>query len=334
LLLSLFCGAGGLDLGFEQQGFRSALAYDIRSHSIASYNSNRESPIGKVQDIRLLSLKRLDADFGGMFAPEGLIGGPPCQSFSGANTSDSPDDPRHSLPREYARLVRALNARSRLHFFVFENVVGLIGARHRAVFDDMKQRLHLAGFNVSHSVLNSVDFGVPQKRRRVIVVGFNRALYGDRFWQPPKPSTLPDQWQSVRGAIGHLPDPAYFMKSLSAADIPHHPNHWCMQPKSRRFLDRELISGDMKNRRSFKTLDWGKPSPTVAYGNREVHVHPNCVRRLSVYEAMLLQGFPEEYVLKGNLSDQITQVSEAVPPPLASVIAESVRSQLGLDQRP
>lgn len=330
LLLSLFCGAGGLDLGFEGAGLNSSLAYDIRPHSISSYNGNRADGRGRIQDIRELSLKMLDQHYGGGFAPIGIIGGPPCQSFSGANTSDTPDDPRHSLPLEYARLVRALNARSRMHFFVFENVVGLIGAKHREVFDQVTKLLHSAGFNVSHSVLNSANYGVPQKRRRLIVVGFNRAIYGNLNWVPPIATVQPSEWRSVRAAIGHLPAPTFFRKGIEPEQINHHPNHWCMQPKSIRFSARRLTTGDMKNRRSFKTLAWDQPSPTVAYGNREVHVHPNCERRLSVHEAMLLQGFPIEYVLRGNLSEQITQVSEAVPPPMAKAVAESIRSQLGL----
>src|SRR5262249_46639336 len=80
--------------------------------------------------------------------------------------------------------------------------------------------------------------------------------------------------------------------------------------------------------RSFRMLEWDKPSPTIAYGHREVHVHPNGRRRLSVYEALLLQGFPSEYELVGSLSAQISQVSEAVPPPLARAIAGSIQRQI------
>jgi DNA (cytosine-5)-methyltransferase 1 len=75
-------------------------------------------------------------------------------------------------------------------------------------------------------------------------------------------------------------------------------------------------------------LEWEKPSPTIAYGNREVHVHPSGRRRLSVYEALLLQGFPSDYELVGSLSAQISQVSDAVPPPLAQAIAAGIRRQI------
>ena len=100
-----------------------------------------------------------------------------------------------------------------------------------------------------------------------------------------------------------------------------------MNPKSRRFHDGSLVEGDSSSR-SFKTLAWDKPSVTASYGHREVHVHPDGKRRLSVFEAMTIQGFPDHYVLEGTLSSQIDQVSEAVPPPLAEAIALSIGSVL------
>jgi DNA (cytosine-5)-methyltransferase 1 len=327
VLVSLFCGAGGLDLGFEEAGLDVSLAYDIRPDSIKSYNANRLGrACGNVADIRNLSVSNIDRHFGARFLPIGLLGGPPCQSFSGANTADAEDDPRHSLPEQYTRLVRAMSARSPLHFVVFENVIGLVGPKHIHVFERVKDRLHRAGFNVSEAILDAYDYGLPQRRRRIIVVGYNRALYGDKTWVPPAPVA---ERRTVRDAISDLPDPVHFDRSLTPDQIPFHPTHWCMKPKSRRFSDRTLVAGT-KNRRCFKTLHWDEPSPTVAYGNREVHVHPNCSRRLSVLEAMRLQGFPDRYVLKGSLSSQITQVSEAVPPPMASAVARSIREQLGI----
>lgn len=328
MLISLFCGAGGMDLGFEEAGLPVSLAYDIRDDSISSYNSNRagEDGAGRVVDIRKLTVKKIDNDLGEVFLPIGLVGGPPCQSFSWANTADLDDDPRHTLPDQYARLVKRLSERSPLHFVVFENVVGLTGPRHVHVFEKLKSKLHRAGFNVTSAILDAYDYGVAQRRKRIIVVGYNRDIYGSLQWTPPQPVPKAER-KSVREKLQGLPEPTFFERNLAADQIPFHPNHWCMKPKSRRFREGLLVPGT-KNRRCFKTLHWDEPSPTVTYGNREVHVHPNCTRRLSVLEAMRLQGFPDSYVLKGNLSSQITQVSEAVPPPLAYVVAKSIREQL------
>jgi DNA (cytosine-5)-methyltransferase 1 len=100
-----------------------------------------------------------------------------------------------------------------------------------------------------------------------------------------------------------------------------------MQPRSHRFKTGEFGDG-----RSFRKLNWNEPSPTVAYGHREIHVHPDGKRRLSIYEAMLLQGFPEKkFELAGTLSEQVTQVSNAVPPPVAGAIAKTIRATLNLN---
>jgi DNA (cytosine-5)-methyltransferase 1 len=132
----------------------------------------------------------------------------------------------------------------------------------------------------------------------------------------------------VKALLRNLPPPVFWTGDLDRKSIKPHPNHWCMTPKSKSFeTPGALVPGTARGR-SFRTLDWNEPSPTVAYGNREVHVHPTGRRRLSVYEALLLQGFPKNYELLGTLSDQITQVSEAVPPPLGRAIARSIRGSL------
>jgi DNA (cytosine-5)-methyltransferase 1 len=131
--------------------------------------------------------------------------------------------------------------------------------------------------------------------------------------------------RTVREAIGSVAAPAFFARGLLAQDIPVHPNHWTMQPKSDRFKNPEA---EGRQGRSFRRLQWDAPSPTLAFGHREIHVHPGGRRRLSVYEAMRLQGFPNDFVLEGNLSEQVAQVSNAVPPPLAHSIALAVRRSL------
>ncbi|MBT7486421.1 MAG: DNA cytosine methyltransferase [Rhodospirillales bacterium] len=328
-ILSLFCGAGGLDLGFENAGFSVGLAYDINEESVSSYNKNRhQNSVGISEDVRKLSVERFDKDYGGEFQPVGVIGGPPCQSFSRANTSVyDPNDPRHTLSNSYANLIKSINNRSPLHFFVLENVPEFSSGNNSHRFKLLLSRLDQLGFEVSDSVVKAVDHGVPQKRVRLFVIGINRELYPNTTWHAPDPGVFSAEEISVESAIGNLPEPRYFERNLSPQDIPHHPNHWCMKPKSKRFLNKELTPG-YGGKRSFKTLSWSKPSYTVAYGNREVHVHPNCHRRLSVFEAMLLQGFPPQYILEGNLSSQINQVSEAVPPPLAEAIANSIATLL------
>lgn len=329
MLLSLFCGAGGLDLGFEQAGYDVAMAFDIRSDSIKSYNHNRKakSAVGQCLDIRELTVDRLDELHGKEFRPSGIIGGPPCQSFSRANKSQNLDDPRHELPFVYAQLIADLNARHPVPFFAFENVTGLSEEPHRERFLALKRTLDEAGFSVTEAILNASSFGVPQNRVRVILVGLNKTLFHGKAWTPPDHSNAPKNHLTVRHTIQKLPEPTFFQKGLLPSQIRHHPNHWCMVPKSQKFTTKGALGTAQNGNRSFKTLAWDKPSLTVAYGNREVHVHPECHRRLSVFEAMLLQGFPEKYELIGSLSSQITQISEAVPPPMATEIAKAIKAQ-------
>jgi DNA (cytosine-5)-methyltransferase 1 len=321
MLLSLFSGCGGLDLGFEQAGFSTGLSYDIRPHSIKSWNKNRpKNPVGRVGDINALTLALMDQHHGKRFTPSGVIGGPPCQSFTNANTRKRSDDPRAKMLPRFFEVALMLNRRSALDFVVMENVPEVATARYKDILDEQISALEAANFTCAHMVLNAYDYAVPQNRRRLFLVALNKAKFGGRKWQrPPEPRTR----RSVRDAIGHLPSPTFFARNLKAEEIECHPNHWCMVPKSKKFGTDRLQPGKSIGR-SFKMLDWSAPSFTVSYGNREVHVHPDGARRLSVYEAMLLQGFPKKFVLHGNLSEQITQVSEAVPPPLAAAIAKSI----------
>ena len=324
MLLSLFCGAGGLDLGFERAEFEVGLAFDKKLDSVRSYNHNRShEPNGHCVDVNDLTLARLDELWGGTFKPEGLIGGPPCQSFSQANRSITESDPRHLLPLVYARLLKQLNGRSPVKFFVMENVKGLRSGLHAHRLALFKKALAEAGFHVNELLLNAADYGTPQKRERLFIVGLNSNIFGKATWPGPTKVSIEDRAPDVASVLRGLPEPQHFTKGADPDKFPLHRNHWCMAPKSPRFFDGSLRTGDSSHR-SFKTLAWEKPSITVAYGHREVHVHPGCHRRLSVYEAMLLQGFPHEYELIGSLSSQIDQVSEAVPPPMAEAVAYSI----------
>lgn len=328
-ILSFFCGPGGMDLGFEQAGFSVALALDRSSEAITTYNANRPGrEQGKVADIAALTMPTLDKLAGGEARPIGIVAGPPCQSFSQANHFRSVDDPRHHLTLKLARIVGRLSARSPVDFIVIENVPALADERHREHLDPALAELRKAGFELHQRVLDASDYGVPQARERLFIVGLNANSLGDRAWAWPRRRGSGTPEPTVRGAIEDLPEPVHFERGLDSSQFPVHENHWCMSPKSPKFRRAGALKPGRSGQRSFKTLEWDKPSLTVAYGHREVHIHPDCHRRLSVFEAMRLQGFPDSYALKGTLSSQITQVSEAVPPPLACAIARSIATVL------
>lgn len=319
-LISLFSGPGGLDLGFRRAGFKTILAIDSNKAAVETYNRNTRPAVAQQCDLNTLQKETLismlkKASPGQV--PRGVIGGPPCQSFSLGNVRKKRHDRRSRQGLVFARLVQALNQEFGLDFFLFENVLGLRTSRHRNRFKAILRELRKAGFNLFVQELDCGAFGVAQRRRRLIVVGINRAKYPWVKFEFPIGSAQP---ATVRDVIGGLPRPTFYRRGLKPRDIPFHPNHWTMNPLSPKFRN-----GIFGNGRSFKKLDWKKPSYTVAYGNREIHVHPDGHRRLSVLEAMLLQGFPGTYQFQGTLSDQITQVSDAVPPALGEAVARAIK---------
>lgn len=322
-IVSLFCGAGGLDWGFHQEGFGIPLAIDVSAAAIRTHRknfSNTHSVTADLIDLGPKGVLHLVRKLIPAKTRIGVIGGPPCQGFSRANTGSQADDPRNQLPAKYLEIVHQLKKHYAVEFVVFENVLGIRDKKHAATYQSILKGLDELGFSVTEKELCSLDYGVPQNRRRIVLSAMRKGR-GYSKVVPQKSTGL----VTVREAIGNLVPPAFFARDLDPADIPVHRNHWTMRPKSLRFTNPGGPSGEG---RSFKKLSWDKPSPTIAFGHREIHVHPSGTRRLSIYEAMLLQGFPKEFVLEGNLSEQVEQVSNAVPPPLARSIALAVKLAL------
>lgn len=322
-LISFFCGAGGLDLGFSQAGFEVIFAADYDRASVASHNANSKNKTARQLDLlteNALNIHKLIFDNDPKAQPVGIIGGPPCQGFSIANTKRSHNDPRNNLAKHYAKLIVDLSDLYPIDFFVFENVAGLLAKQNASVLDGLKKKLS-ERFELFATCLNAKNFGVPQSRERFFMVGLRKIEGQKQHFEFPE--ALDHPLRTVREAIYGLPEAMYFRRDLTPEVIPFHPNHWTMRPLSKRF-GKDLVS----NGRSLIRLDWDKPSRTVAYGHREIHVHPSGLRRLTIYEAMLLQGFPSTYRFCGNLSEQVTQVSNAVPPPLANAIACAVKAVL------
>ena len=327
-VLSLFSGAGGLDLGFRTSGFSPKLAIDNNPAAIATYRHNHSQTAAIQLDIAHTpsdALVKLWKDHVGHSNPFGIIGGPPCQAFSSANVHQRNDDPRRDLLARYADIILEFSTSLQLDFFLFENVPGLTNRYHKHCFDQFENMCDEAGFEIKKKVIDAGNFGIPQRRKRLIVVGVNRSRFPGVYVQLPDGDRRP---LTVREVLEGLPEPSFCTRGPENNVNAHHPNHVAMVPRSHRFKDGSLKPGDRRGL-SFKVLDWDSPSYTVAYGHNEIHVHPECHRRLSVYEAMLLQGFPDHYRLHGTFTQQIQQVSDAVPPPLGEGIASVIAHTLG-----
>lgn len=323
-IVSLFCGAGGLDKGYHDAGFDVVLAIDHSAAAIRTHQRNfrkTHSIKADLEEIGAIGVLEELAALVDRGDPIGVIGGPPCQGFSRANNQSAALDPRNKLPLLYLDIVEALQAEYGVDFVLFENVVGIRDKKHADVFSGILSRFEELGLAPEVNEYSALDFGVAQTRNRVIISAFASAAAAAAF----SPKKVHRSGLTVRSVIGDLPPPKFFERGLKPESIPHHRNHWTMQPRSKRF---RALGGVQSGDRSFRRLDWDKPSPTIAFGHREINVHPDGTRRLSIYEAMLLQGFPKTFVLEGTLSEQVEQVSNAVPPPLARALARATADAL------
>ncbi len=322
-IVSLFSGAGGLDLGFKDAGFQIVVAIDSSEAAFRTHRRNfpeTQSAAADLIELKPVGVTALVAKSIRAGERIGVIGGPPCQGFSRANTSAQADDPRNRLPDVYREIIAELQKTYSVEFCVFENVLGIRDKKHAPTYQALVNGISDLGFATREEEVCALDFGVPQNRRRIVLSGMRRG----KGYTEVRPRKRKGK-STVREAIGGLKPPAFYRRGLSPLEIPVHPNHWTMTPKSQRFgaPDAARVDG-----RSFKRLDWQKASPTIAFGHREIYIHPNGSRRISIYEALRLQGFPHKFVLEGNLSEQVEQVSNAVPPPLARSIAKAVKRAL------
>jgi len=305
-LISLFSGCGGLDLGFESQGFDPTVCVDHDPEACKTLRLNRPDWNVYEGDIR-----DFHAD-----SSDGVIGGPPCQGFSTAGKGNS-NDPRNFLWREYFRVVKE----ARPSFIVLENVPGMLRPSTRMYFNELLTAFEGLGFILSYGILNAADFGVPQNRRRLVVIG-------GRGFKIPLPSPTVKKHRTVRWAIADLE---------RAHDAPNHePNDHAPHVVAR-WSKLEEGEEDPGYRRARLYAD--RPSSTIraggGFGPKGDHlggfhppIHYALPRQLTVREAARIQGFPDSWKFDGSKTAQGRQVGNAVPPPLGTAIARAVAKAL------
>lgn len=298
-VISLFSGAGGLDLGLIQAGNTVIWANDIDENAVATYKENIGDHI-VCDDIKNIAIRDLpDAEV--------VVGGFPCQGFSLANRRRSIEDERNQLYRFFYDTIKEKQPK----FFIAENVKGILslgkGEIIRQIVDDFKG----AGYLTEVHLVNMADYGVPQTRQRVIIVGVrNDVDFTYDFPYPTHSKTGADglpKWVSVSKALAGIPDP----------DQPNDlPNHEYSKYKLN-------FNGYLGHRQ----LDPEKPAPTVtARGDNKGGVvilpHPNAERRMSCRELARIQSFPLDYEFYGNRSSVYRQIGNAVPPLLGYAVAK------------
>jgi len=339
-LLDLFCGAGGLSLGFERAGFNVVKAIDIDQHAINTYNFNRKDKVAEVLDISKFDSSHIDK----LGEIDGIIGGPPCQGFSTAGQRIIDDD-RNKLYREYFRILSQIKPK----FFVIENVTGILNFAKGLVKDDIIKRADKLGYKIYYTTIDTSEYGIPQIRKRVIFVGISKHIMKEDYVFP-EGKQLPI---SVLDAIGDLPSldngedntkyvhPAKtaYQKMIRDGMTELH-NHVLSKhsedtkktiaivPEGGSIMDvPEELRGGRNYHALLRKMDRNKPSLCIDTGHR-TYFHYEEKRIPSTREVARLQSFPDSFIFTGPRNDQQKQVGNAVPPILAEIIAKSIKEYL------
>jgi len=300
-VVSLFAGVGGLDLGFIRAGHKVIWANDSYADAAETYRLNIGDHIVCKDIAEVSSVDIPDHDI--------LTGGFPCQGFSVANMQRTQHDHRNQL---YLHLLRVLRDKQP-PYFLAENVKGILSLAKGAVFEMIIQDFEDAGYHVKYKVLNAADYGVPQNRLRVFIIGVRHGVTrGVEFPEPThsKPSECKKgqkSWVSIGNALKGIPEPEVSSHGLK--------NHTYSKFKLK-------FNGYLGNR----AIDPDKPAPTVTArgddkGGVVVLHHPNNNRRMSARELAATQSFPLDFKFAGNRSSQYRQIGNAVPPLLAEAMA-------------
>lgn len=321
-VVSLFSGAGGLDLGFKQAGFETIWANEFDKKIFPTFEKN-------FPQARMDTRSITDIPAGDVPDCDGMIGGPPCQSWSEAGAGRGIEDSRGRLFYDYIRILKAKQPK----FFLAENVSGILSSKHRQSFDRILKGFEDDGYDIAWKLVNANDYGVPQDRERVLVVGYRKDL-GKSFEFPDPQGLKP----TLYDAIGDLPEAAPALDKNKAREGLGMANHEYMTGGfSTIFMSRNRVRA------------WDQPSFTILASGRQAPLHPRApkmvkvgpdqykfaeghekeYRRLSVRECARIQTFPDNFeFLYATASDGYKMIGNAVPVKLAEAMARKIKRDL------
>ena len=332
-IIDLFCGIGGLSLGFEKAGFKVEIAIDMWEDAIKTFNHNRTDKVAQTISVE---------DFNTDVLPEivkresicGIIGGPPCQGFSTVGKREIDDDRNH-LYLEFYKAVKIAKPK----FFVIENVKGMLTLNKGAFVKDILKRFGKdgLGYTISMQLLNAADYGVPQNRQRVFFVG----IKGKEFQFPEKLQeiiTCSDAISDLEGAnsehYGSVAQNDYQKLMREGAQKPHNQDYTSHTDQTISIISKIPDGGNIKclprefwevrkYNKAFERMHSQKPSNTIDTGHRN-YFHYKEPRIPTVREAARIQSFPDSFKILGTRGSQYKQVGNAVPPLLAEAIANEI----------
>lgn len=327
-IVSLFSGCGGLDLGFKKAGFDIIWANEFDKSIWETYELNHKDTFLDRRSIINISTNEIpDCD--------GIIGGPPCQSWSIGGGKRGLEDKRGQLFWDYIRIIDAKNP----IFFVAENVKGMLLSRYGTALDSLKQAFKSAGkygYNLYFQLVNAADYGVPEDRERVLFIGIRKDI--NLKYEFPKPISPKGNRITLRDTIGDIseanPRPVSNGKINIHNDDDNLPNNeYLVGGFSPIYMSRNRVRG------------WDEVSFTIQASGRQAPIHPNApkmvycgvdkykfvteeinsYRRLSVREVARIQTFPDDFIFKyDNISNGYKMVGNAVPVNLAYIVADSL----------
>ncbi len=316
-LISLFAGAGGLDIGFHKAGFQTLWANEFDKHIIPSYKNH-------FPDVAFDSRSITNIPNYEIPNAEGIIGGPPCQSWSEAGAKRGVNDPRGKLFFEYIRILKYIQPK----FFVAENVSGILHSRNKEAFTNIVKMFEEAGYDVFWKQLNASDYDVPQDRKRVFVIGFRKDLQ------------VKFEFPHIQKNKKTLKDAIYDLKDIPLGKDTIISNHEITDTGySSMFMSRNRVRS------------WDEQSYTVVAMDRQTPLHPQApkmlttdekdkrifvpgeehkYRRFSIRECARIQTFPDDYkFIYSHPRNGYKMVGNAVPVNLAFAIAKQIRRYLG-----
>lgn len=315
-IVSLFAGAGGLDLGFKKAGFKTIYANEYDKTIWQTFEYNFPNIKLDKRDIREIKSSEI---------PDcvGIIGGPPCQSWSEAGSLRGINDARGKLFFDYIRIIKDKKPK----FFVAENVAGILHERNKEAFNAILSGFKDLGYNVKYTLLNAKDYGVPQDRQRVFIVGF----LNDVDFEFPEENK---NHLTLKNAIDDLKETA---KPYNQGELDTFSHEYYTAGFSTIFMSRNRVRS------------WNEQSFTIQAGGRHAPLHPQAprmqfieqdkrefqkgsehlYRRLSVRECARVQTFPDDFkFIYNNVLDGYKMVGNAVPVNLAENIAKQVLKYL------
>lgn len=341
--IDCFSGAGGLCLGLIEAGFDILYSFDIDSKAIATINSNQSYFKGHKAEVRNIYDLNAQELLSSLHLQSGeldlLAGGPPCQGFSVQRIGDDKDERNH-LIEEYIGKVIAIRPK----MFLLENVPGIEGKRGHNILHNALAKVEEEGYFIHEKILDAQDFGVPQRRRRVVIVGERKDHELAIFKYPQQNHSR----ITVRDTIASLPEPPENGKDhpkyslhrrdrLSAKNIAR---LQALKPgQGRDFLPPELLADCHKvssniigHRNVYGRMAWDDVAPTITARfdsfTRGMFGHPEQNRSISLREGAMLQTFPIDFMFVGNKVDIARQIGNAVPVKMAKAIGLQIKKCL------